>query len=717
MTLKNDLLDFPSIFQGASALRKTLSAISSINDSINDTAKAAVDATNLTVADIGCGNLSKNHASIISTLFIPSNIIYNSQEGTEVGFIHGSSSYFGIRLVMFTDIEKRSMGYIKVIPYSKLFNSIDIYCNWKRKYGSRLIDIEHTDNNCVYELTADDVGSTIVVQVQLKGEFDSSNGILYGEVGPITIDKETRKSISKTLEAGTIRFPVFILDNGLDISNIAKFYDSNDILNDIPNDILVISYDDVKVIKNGSGMPRYSNNKSIEWSAKYFGGNICIYLDYDSNNVFKISSGRDVHKQQVVLRATSKTARDMIALTMRCLNSFHKVVLESIIKGTIQYFNTDDNHGVDYANNIDYLDILAYSDRLLNELNISDEKREKYLIEKKLALKEKEILENEIFETIAAYQKLLVQNSNSNNICNNVKPIDKDLNDPVLIKSTNTETQEKSSSMYSNNTNRQRKIGKNGLINGFSGKIALTEKLSNTSRDNTTNEVSNMENQLIIQLQIENSKLKSEVSELNEAIKQEKSKIIEFSDLEDELVKKRNELQLSKGEVKILKETVESLEEQIKQKQLEIDNIKSNETKDIKYYLEKTQELHRQITELQSQNAKKQKAIQDLLADKSELSKNSTKLAKELEKLRKQYNQLNKRLNTITTERDSIIKENNKYITSENIQDPNVQLKINNLENKVAQKNIENQEMKKLVELLKSRIRKLALIDNTGHCN
>ncbi|KAH7649647.1 hypothetical protein FG379_000907 [Cryptosporidium bovis] len=662
--MKEAQFGIKSLVFGSETVKRGLDVLTSINNTI--------DGLN--------NNTREPGINAITTTREPSLVGSNETVRKEVGQIYGRLMK-ELRLIQINCGDLNSMGKLEIESINSNVNFSELDIKWRRKYGENFIDIPNIEQNQrVYDLTADDIGTIILVEIKPKIETEDKLNITYGELGPICIDDSTRKSLLNSIRSGIVRFPVKLLGNEYDILFDPKKNNYLDSLNsmELIRDLLVITTEDVKVLRDGmSSSIGLNAEKRTEWSAKYFGGNIQVILDTNNHCEFTLISGNDLHKQSIRVKATSKNSRDILTLTIRCLNAKHLISVETILKCTLwsnildsrfgthkgAHNNINDNETNDYIK----LDILSYTTKLEEDIVDLLYKEKKHIEDKNKIKNEKLILENELSETISAYQGIISQ----------INIQDK--------------KEEKCGDIQSNNDSvYESKKGENNVFNtnksllyGYNGGIYISNNDKETSSESNRNTCSNCSKSILS----ENIKLSTENANAKK-----------IKDMESEILELKVKLDNSNQEKVELIDKVEKSKLEIENINSELELYKKYDLNNYKDEIQKISEYQGRILELESQNSEKQEVIKNIATEKSKLSKELSNLKFDFNRLKDQHNQLNKKYISLTM-------NNNGSFNESHLRD-----EITSLKQKVFDLENSNSELNATISNLKYRVRRLAMI-------
>ena len=84
---------------------------------------------------------------------------------------------------------------------------IALTCRWKRRIGDSIVDIPGIQSN-MYQISADDIGTSVIVEAQPAERGGQWCGCALGEIGPFELDAGTRRSLDNALSASGTRYPV-----------------------------------------------------------------------------------------------------------------------------------------------------------------------------------------------------------------------------------------------------------------------------------------------------------------------------------------------------------------------------------------------------------------------------------------------------------------------------------------------------------------------------
>ncbi|KAJ1612064.1 putative coiled coil protein [Cryptosporidium canis] len=706
---------FGGLSLGSETVRVGWDALSTLNSALDGVKKVAND-----VANFGSGSGGGGEEEQIG----PRNQRRGALARVEVGQVYGRMRNDLRLMQVFESNETRSMGALEIVSVSNSVDFSRLSVRWRRKLGDRMVDVGGGggDDSLAHELTADDVGSTIIVEIFPKEEGANTLNITYGEFGPIEMDETTKIALSKSLKTGQIRFPVQIVWDELDgLSspyNVSRESGGGESFSSGTRDILVVTNDDVRVIKNGMSSCSSSFEKSLEWSAKYFGGNIHVILSNSSMKEFTLCSGFDTHRQRISVKATSRSARDIAALTIRCLSIRHSISLEAIIGGGL-FWDLDRGDGYQSSGKLETdsgkrMSVLAYMGRLENEIADLENGRERLNEDKRLLQREKALLENELAETISAYQDIIAQyqkeRETQTGTGSSSAPHSRDCRLPhrqagELDAENLQDTGGLNLGLVTARQTSQSQGGTNpSLLHGYSG----TYPSRHVETGSHGGDQSHQAQTEIKRLQEENASLKLSISQLKSEKEHEVGAKEAMERMHAEIEELRGRLERSDREKEDLKRLAEKHEREVLIKSQELENARFGQS------MEEVSKVQSRILELQSQNSEKQQAIQTLSTEKSRLLRDFSGLKLDFEKLKEQHNQLNKRFVSLSMEHSRETRpcgSSEKAGTSVSPSPGNEE--ISKLRAELEDTKKANTELHQTVAQLKSRIRRLAMIHSS----
>ncbi|KAK1444737.1 hypothetical protein BgAZ_106430 [Babesia gibsoni] len=275
----------------------------------------------------------------------------------------------------------------------------DCVFTWKRKHGSIEDTIDHVQGPR-YVLTADDIGTSLVVTCTPSGDF----GTAVGEIGPFDVDVCSRRAIQDALVSGTARRDIFverdeatvdavrdILKNNRSVAQ-ADGGDTKYVMYIMPDEVQIQPDDDYKgeeIIKcrYSSSFPRFRLCRE---------DNVRFFMKVDE-------------KHEITLRAFSKQQRDLVVLLVRAFHS-RLLILNSLEANSIEVLS--DGRLQDPTNGGRHLNVVLALQKANDDLSVSLEETSRLRKELRRCKQEKSFLESEIQNTINVFQQQLSENDN-----------------------------------------------------------------------------------------------------------------------------------------------------------------------------------------------------------------------------------------------------------------------------------------------------------------
>mmetsp|Transcript_62666 Transcript_62666/g.161765 ORF Transcript_62666/g.161765 Transcript_62666/m.161765 type:complete len:658 (+) Transcript_62666:50-2023(+) len=266
---------------------------------------------------------------------------------------------------------------------------VPLKCRWKRKIGDLTVDIPGVSTN-MYQISADDVGTTINVEAQPADVDDGLYGAVVGEIGPFELDPSTRRSLDNALGSGGINFtstqpPKSNADGSMSGGPGQEVH-------------IHVSVDGVKVIVAEASGRSSCREVYVEYSADY--PKVIIH-PLDTNKFQLIMS----ESKTFTLLALSRANRDLVALTIRCFHAHKYVSTSSVLAALLPPPTSDPQAG---SSSDAKLDALIRLERLLKELNQSMQKKETSERVLRNTRYEKKELQEQLMESISGCSDVIM---------------------------------------------------------------------------------------------------------------------------------------------------------------------------------------------------------------------------------------------------------------------------------------------------------------------
>lgn len=297
---------------------------------------------------------------------------------------------------------------------------VPLRCRWHRLFRDGYIEIPGVTSN-MYQISADDVGTQICVEAEPADSDDGSYGRVRGEIGPFELDPATRRSLDNALGTGSSRF-VVAEAKGL---GSPDGYSSSGRRQEL---VISASLDGVRVSpaaekaekaergerdeqQRGGGAERPSNRDAalVEYAADY--PRVIIH-PLDTTKFQLVLS----QKRQYQLVASSRIARDQIALTIRCFHAIRYLPQQVVLQGLLPIQPASAPPGssgprlrpsAPAAANDEKLDACIVIERLTKELNRAMHQKETSEKHLRNTNNEKRQLQSQLMETISGFTEVI----------------------------------------------------------------------------------------------------------------------------------------------------------------------------------------------------------------------------------------------------------------------------------------------------------------------
>jgi len=256
---------------------------------------------------------------------------------------------------------------------------VPLKCRWKRKVGDLPVEIPGVTSN-MYQISADDVGTVICVEAQPADLDDGLRGVVVGEIGPFELDPGTRRSLDNALGPGGSRFVVAQTNTDGSRREMA----------------IHASAEGVRVAPHGGERP--GKEIFVEYEKDY--PRVIVHPLDKFKFTLLMSDSKSYH-----LVAPSRTARDLIAVTIRCFHAkkFHPAseILERLLP-IQQLVPGAPQQPVDSQ-----LDSCIRLERLTKELNRAMQQKEVSERVLRNTNNEKRQLQEQLIETISGFTDMI----------------------------------------------------------------------------------------------------------------------------------------------------------------------------------------------------------------------------------------------------------------------------------------------------------------------
>lgn len=281
---------------------------------------------------------------------------------------------------------------------------VPLRCRWRRRVGDVPVEIPGVTSN-MYQISADDVGTHICVEAQPADVDDGLSGIVHGEIGPFELDPATRRSLDNALGVGDSRFVVAATKAPGDTSSASSQNGKQEL-------VIYASEEKVRVVPLHGGSERTNRELSTEYTSDY--PRVTIHPLDTLKFQLIMSEGRVFH-----LAASTRTARDLIALTIRCFHARKYLPTQSILSellpvqplgpggaGAGAHSNPTAGGGVGAAA-AGKLEVCIVLERLTKELNRTMQQKEVQDKVLRNTSHEKRQLQAQLMETIEGFTEVI----------------------------------------------------------------------------------------------------------------------------------------------------------------------------------------------------------------------------------------------------------------------------------------------------------------------
>eukprot|EP00927_Polykrikos_kofoidii_P042180 TRINITY_DN36034_c0_g1_i1.p1 TRINITY_DN36034_c0_g1~~TRINITY_DN36034_c0_g1_i1.p1 ORF type:complete len:714 (+),score=146.87 TRINITY_DN36034_c0_g1_i1:288-2429(+) len=212
---------------------------------------------------------------------------------------------------------------------------VALKCRWSRRSGDMSIELPGVTTD-VYQVTADDIGARICVEVWPLDSDDGLYGRSTGEIGPFELDAPTRRRLDNYLGLGSCSFNVFINESTSTLaeSPSTPFSSSSSSGKFRQESVIHCSKDEVRVVPvlNGNPGPVMGRILTTEISTRYSGSFPRVQLHILDVTQFRIALDAD---RVLNVVAPSRATRDLIALMVRCFQALRCAPIERALEGIL----------------------------------------------------------------------------------------------------------------------------------------------------------------------------------------------------------------------------------------------------------------------------------------------------------------------------------------------------------------------------------------------
>ena len=263
---------------------------------------------------------------------------------------------------------------------------VALTCRWKRRIGDSVVDIPGIQSN-MYQISADDIGTSVIVEAQPAERGEEWCGVALGEIGPFELDAGTRRSLDNALGAGGTRYPVAYHLSDVDEKKI--------------DTTLHISPEFIKFCPP----PGRTDCGPVETMDSYTADYPKVIIHPLNTVRFKLILDQD---RQYHLSSVSRTQRDLIALTVRVFHARVQMTTTALLRSLFVNPATPGTPAsAQEAARLGQIDMQIKLQRFNGELNralCTSEVLERILQQ---SCKEKNQLDSELQSTIESYTEVV----------------------------------------------------------------------------------------------------------------------------------------------------------------------------------------------------------------------------------------------------------------------------------------------------------------------
>lgn len=267
---------------------------------------------------------------------------------------------------------------------------VALKCKWRRKIGDLPVEIPGVTSN-MYQISADDIGTHICIEAQPADADDGLSGVAIGEIGPFELDPGTRRSLDNALGTGSSRFVASLLRQPGEGGTAGSKQEM----------AIHATTEGVRIVPLQGGSERSNREVPAEYSMDY--PKVLIHPLDTTKFQLIMGDSRSFH-----LSASSRTSRDLIALTIRCFHARKYISTAQILQDLLPVQPLGPHSGATPSPTVDSrLDACIVLERLTKELNRTMSQKE--VSEKVLrnTHHEKNQLQVQLMETISGFTEVI----------------------------------------------------------------------------------------------------------------------------------------------------------------------------------------------------------------------------------------------------------------------------------------------------------------------
>jgi len=264
---------------------------------------------------------------------------------------------------------------------------VPLRCTWKRRVNDLAIEMQGVTSN-MYQISADDVGTSICVEAKPADADDGHVGLAFGEIGPFELDPGTRRSLDNALGAGHCKFAA-----------MQSMVPGEPLTEKNRQEVSInVTAESITVVPLQGGTEKAGKEVSAEFSPEY--PRVIIHHLDTSKFQLILNEARTFH-----LHALSRTSRDLIALTIRCFHAKKFLSTSDLLQELFPVHRIAP--GSKAGGSDGHLDKCILLERIAKELNRSMQQKEISDRVLRNTHREKEELQKQIMETIGGYTEVI----------------------------------------------------------------------------------------------------------------------------------------------------------------------------------------------------------------------------------------------------------------------------------------------------------------------
>lgn len=281
-----------------------------------------------------------------------------------------------------------------VVATVGIVDEADCVFKWNRRHATYDVPIDHVAGPR-YVLTADDIGTSLVLTCTAKGQL----GTAIGEIGPFDVDVGSRRAIQDALISTTARHDIFLerdassvncLKEVLKNPNAAMQSDGGNI-----KYVIYIMSEEVQLQPDDD----FKGEEIVKCRYSTTFPRLRLCKDDPVRLFLRISE-----KHELTLRTFSKQQRDMVVLMLRAFHS-RLLILNALEANSLEV--SRDGKLQDPTNGGRHLNVVLALQKANDDLSVSLEEASRLRRELSRCKQEKSFLEAEIQNTINVFQQQL----------------------------------------------------------------------------------------------------------------------------------------------------------------------------------------------------------------------------------------------------------------------------------------------------------------------